>query len=147
MGALGGRRIVRDRLIRCGGWGVPIATAIAMAFVARHDYLVDAGVFVPAGRALLSGHWSRTFADPAVQAGPLELFVYGGSDLLGRGLGVPFEAVASFAINVGVALSVIAIAGSMFKGAPGLRLGQFAGGMGAALGLSRYAFDSGHPAE
>lgn len=44
---------------------------------------IDYGIFGPGGAALLTGRWSRIFADPILQAGPFELLPFGILHLLG----------------------------------------------------------------
>jgi hypothetical protein len=145
--AMHGNGSSRHPLVIYMVWGAPILTALLVAFVARHDYVFDAGVFLPAGRTLLSAHWSRTFADPAVQAGPIELVLYGGADLLGRASGLPFQVWLGLFVSLAIVPSVVAITGSMFRESSAMRVAQFVAGMGAALVLVRHTLDSGHPAE
>jgi hypothetical protein len=58
---------------------------LASYFWARLPYPIpdDFSWFGPSGADILLGHWAQVFADPAVQAGPLELLPFGVAEILG----------------------------------------------------------------
>ena len=70
------RDVLRSPLARV--W-VPVLTAAAgMATLDRRSDPGDLVYFVHGGEQLLSGAWAKTFADPMLQSGPLQLVVFGG---------------------------------------------------------------------
>src|SRR3954447_15752442 len=61
---------------RLFAWLLPAVLAGALAPFLRSDG-GDGWLFVRAGRTMLSGDWSHTFASSAIQAGPLQLLLFG----------------------------------------------------------------------
>jgi hypothetical protein len=78
----------------------PVAAAIAALHQGLNDDEGDAHLFVWAGRTLLSGHWSHAFSHSVVQAGPLQLALFGS---LGRSSG-------ALALVLGPATALLVIA-------------------------------------
>ena len=117
-------------------WVVPVAAAAAVAPVARGDG-GDAWMFVRGGRVLLSADWTRTFANPGIQVGPLQLALYG---TVGR---VP--------VLMAIVLSVTAVLLVLFTArAAGVEQPRLLAGVGlaaVATGFTRAGFDAGHPAD
>jgi hypothetical protein len=118
------------------GWVVPVAAA---AFAAAHQRIVggDTPLFVWAGRTLLSRHWDQAFAASTVQAGPLQLAVYGS---LGRS-----PQTLAFVLAMGTALLTVAAAR-----AAGVRSGVLLCGVGllaVETGLTGVGYSVGHPAD
>jgi hypothetical protein len=58
-------------------WIGVLALATAVALTDTGTDGGDVAFFLHAGQTLLSADWARTYADPAVQAGPLELVFFG----------------------------------------------------------------------
>ena len=81
-------------------WLVPAAAAGIAAL--RQGLVVngDSHVFVDAGRTVLSSHWDRAFASPVVQAGPIQLALFGS---VGR-----WHAALALVLTTGTALLVSA---------------------------------------
>jgi hypothetical protein len=76
------------------------------AFVPDGVEPIDYGIFGPAGAAILTGNLDAAFADPILQAGPLELIFWGIPYLLGVSGAVGwsiFTIIASSLIAVGTA--------------------------------------------
>jgi len=121
---------------RALAWVVPAAAAAAVAPVARGDG-GDAWMFVAAGRTMLSGDWSRTFANPGIQVGPLQLLLYG---TVGR---VPVLT----AVLLGVAAAVLVVAAARAAGVTQPRLLAGVGLAAVATGFTRAGWDAGHPAD
>ncbi|HEY5057588.1 MAG TPA: hypothetical protein VII51_01110 [Gaiellaceae bacterium] len=117
-------------------WVVPAAAAAAVAPVVRGNG-GDAWLFVLGGRTLLSAHWSHAFADPAMQAGPFQLALFGSVGRSPVALAVVLGAIA--------ALLVVAAARAAGVERPALLAGV--GVVAVAAGLTRAGFDSGHPAD
>jgi hypothetical protein len=117
-------------------WTIPVAAAAAVAPVARGNG-GDAWLFVAAGRTLLSAHWSRAFADPSIQVGPLQLVLFGS---VGR-------SQVALAVVLGAAAAVLVLAAARACGVerPGILAGL--GVAAVATGLTRAGFDAGHPAD
>ena len=121
---------------RFAPWLVPaVLAAVVAPFVGGDGG--DSPLFVAAGRTLLSSHWREAFANSSVQAGPLQLALFGS---VGRSL-----AVLSVAVGVGVVVLVIAAARS--AGVTSSRLLGLTGLAAVATGLTVNAFEAGHPAD
>ena len=57
-------------------WILPAVLAAGVAPFVRSDG-GDGWMFEQAGRTMLSGDWTHAFAGSAIQAGPLQLLLYG----------------------------------------------------------------------
>ncbi len=123
-------------LSRILAWTVPAAAA---AIAALHQGLTvggDTHVFVDAGRTLLSSHWDRAFASPVVQAGPIQLALFGS---LGR-----WHGALALVLTTGTALLVVTAAR-----AAGVKSSVLLGGVGlvaVVTGLTAVGL-GGHPAD
>ncbi len=117
-------------------WIVPAAAAALLAPLARGDG-GDGRLFVAAGRTLLSGDWSRAFAGPSVQVGPLQLALFGS---IGR-------SPVALAIVLGVAAALLAVAAARAAGVERPALLAAVGLVAVAAGLTITGYDSGHPAD
>ena len=130
-------------------WALVLAAAGTVAWLDRGADAGDLGFFVTAGRTLVSGDWAQTYADPAVQAGPLQLAPLGLADALAGLLGASTLGLLALAIELLAAAAVLAVAWLVLRGRP-LSGAWIAAGVGAAavlLGLPRSAFVDGHPAQ
>ena len=118
-------------------WTVPPTVA---AVTAIHQGVYNGGdaiLFVRFGRILLSSQWDQAFSVSDIQAGPLQLALYGW-------LGGSFEAMA-LVLACGTALLVVAA-----TRAAGVRNPALLGGAGllaVAAGLTRTGYSVGHPAD
>ncbi len=120
-------------------WSAVLAAAASIAFTDLTLSGADAVFFHHAGGVLVSGDWLRTYADPAVQAGPFELAPFG---LLPLG-------VASIVLQVLGTWAVIATVSRLLRGR-GLPAHWVVLGVGFAalvLDLPHSAVVSGHPAQ
>jgi hypothetical protein len=115
---------------------VPAVLAAVVAPLVRGDG-GDSPLFVAAGRTLLSSHWREAFADSSVQAGPLQLALFGS---VGRSLAI-LSAV------VGVCVVVLVVAAARSAGVTSSRLLGSTGLAAVATGLTVNAFEAGHPAD
>jgi hypothetical protein len=118
-------------------WTVPAAAA---AFDALHRGAIadgDAQTFITAGQTLLSAHWSRAFALPSVQAGPLQLVLFGS---VGRSV-----EVLAVVLAAATALLVVAAARAVGVKSPALLGGV--GLLAVAAGFTRTGYSVGHPAD
>jgi hypothetical protein len=80
-------------------WLVPLAVALPWAIVdsGPASFQADLPYFLRAGETLLSHHWRGTFADPALQAGPLQLLLFGLAGRVSSFVGVaPSRLLAPF---------------------------------------------------
>lgn len=117
-------------------WGVPAAAA---AVATLHQGLAvdgDSHLFIAAGQTLLSSHWSRAFAQSTVQAGPLQLALFGS-------VGHRHAALA-LVLTVGTALLVVAAARAAGVKSPVLLCG--AGLLAVVAGVTGNGL-GGHPAD
>jgi hypothetical protein len=117
-------------------WTAPAAAAAALAPLARGDG-GDGWIFVAAGRTLLSADWSRAFARPEVQAGPLQLGLFGS---VGR-------SPVALAVLLGIATALLAVAAARALGVERPDLLVATGLVAVASGLTITGYDSGHPAD
>jgi hypothetical protein len=117
-------------------WLVPAATAAAVAPLARGDD-GDGRAFAAAGRLLLSPHWSHAFADPRLQVGPLQLALYGS---VGR-------SETALAVSLGACAAVLVVTAARAAGVRRPSLLVAAGLAAVATGLTRGAYEAGHPAD
>ncbi len=117
-------------------WTIPAAAAALTAPFARGSD-ADGRAFAAAGRTLLSGDWSHAFANPSIQVGPLQLAVYGS---IGRS-----TFALSIVLAVATALLVVAAAHAAGVRRPSLLAG--AGLVAVAAGITRNAYEAGHPAD
>ena len=117
-------------------WLLPALAAGAVAPPLRGDG-GDTWLFVGAGRTLLSSHWSLAFADPAIQAGPLQLALYGS---VGR-------STAALATVLAVATALLVQASARAAGLRAWRILALLGLATLVTGLSTNAFEAGHPAD
>jgi len=121
---------------RFAPWLVPAVLAAVVAPLVRGDG-GDSPLFVAAGRTVLSSHWRETFADSSVQAGPLQLALFGS---VGRSLAI-LSAV------VGVCVVVLVVAAARSAGVTSSRLLGLTGLAAVVTGLTVNAFEAGHPAD
>src|SRR5690349_8632641 len=117
-------------------WVIPAVGAGALAPPLRGDG-GDTWVFVSAGKTLLSAHWQYAFADPTVQAGPLQLALYGS---VGR-------SPAALAAVLAVATALLVQAAARAVGVRAWRILALLGVATLVTGLSTNAFEAGHPAD
>jgi len=117
-------------------WIAPVAAAAAVAPLARGNG-GDASIFVPAGRTLLSSHWSLAFAQPHVQVGPLQLALFGS---VGR-------SSVALAVLLGAAAALLVVAAARAAGVERPRWLAAAGLVAVVTGFTRAGWDTGHPAD
>lgn len=127
-------------------WALVLAAAGAVGWRDRAADAGDLGFFVSAGRTLVSGDWASTFADPAVQAGPLGLGPLGLAARLADTLGVSTLGLLSVGIQVAGAAAILAVATLVLRGRAWW-LPAAVGAAAVALGLPSSAFVDGHPAQ
>lgn len=117
-------------------WLVPVAAAWLAA--SRHLGMgEDGSLFVRTGRTLLSADWSHAYVRPDVQAGPLQLAVFGS---LGRS-----DWALSLVLATAIVLLVVGAARRVGVRSPALLCGV--GVAAAATGLTSVGYVSGHPAD
>lgn len=121
---------------RVAAWGAPIvAASTAALLVGRNGG--DSYRFVGAGRTLLSTHWSHAFASKYIQAGPLQLALFGS---IGRS-----STVLAVVLALATTLLLLAVAVAVGVRSPTLltAVGLFAVG----AGFTRVGYEWGHPAD
>ncbi len=127
-------------------WALVLAAAGSVAWLDRGADAGDLGFFVTAGRTLVSGEWAQAFADPAVQAGPLQLAPLGAADALAGPLGVSTLGLLAVALPLAGTAALMAVASLVLRGRAWW-LPATVGGAAVVLGLPRSAFVDGHPAQ
>ncbi len=127
------REILRSSLARV--WVPVLAAAAGMSSLDRGTDPLDLVYFVHRGEQLLSGGWANTFADPALQSGPLQLLVFGAVRNL---------TALAFVIELGAAALLLYVAGRIGAGD---RIRLVVGLLAIGAGLTHIAFVDGHPAE
>jgi hypothetical protein len=116
-------------------WALPAALAAGLAPFLRSDG-GDMSLFVRAGRTMLSGDWSHTFSSSGIQAGPLQLLLFG---TVGR-------SPAALAAVLAAAAALLLTLAVRSLGVERPRLLALAGVLAVATGLTTHVFDAGHPA-
>jgi len=122
-------------------WIAVLALAGAVALTDTGGGGGDVAFFLHAGQTLLSGDWARTYADPTVQSGPLQLAFFG------LGAWIPWGVLTVLAQVGGTALLVVAVLrvlGHRPVPRPWIVLGV--GWTVVVLGLPLAAVTGGHPA-
>jgi hypothetical protein len=94
-------------------------------------------MFVAAGRTLLSSDWSRAFANRSIQAGPLQLALFGSVGRSGEAL----------AILLATATALLVVAAARVLGVTRPALLAAAGLLAVGAGLTRTGYEVGHPAD
>lgn len=123
------------------GWLAPLGGAALVAAFDTRDP-ADLPYFAHAARVLFSSRWAETFADPSLQAGPLQLALVGIGDRIG---GLSFLA---YAIEIGLAALLVFVVGRLLAARPHRAALQAGIGLAAvALGLTSDAYVYGHPAQ
>jgi hypothetical protein len=120
-------------------WSAVLAASAAIAATDLSLTSGDAEFFRHAGGTLVSGDWLRTYADPAVQAGPLELLPFGLAPL----------AVLAVVLQVVGTWALVATVARLLRGR-GLPAPWVIVGVGLAalvFDLPHSAVASGHPAQ
>jgi hypothetical protein len=117
-------------------WIVPAVAAGAVAVLHGNTGL-DTSLFVSAGRTLLSTHWNHAFANSFVQAGPLQLALFGSVGRAG--------AVLAVVLSVATVLLLLAAARAAGLRSPALLCAL--GVLAVALGFTRVGYETGHPAD
>lgn len=128
----------------------PVYAIASYSFaITRDPTAVDYVYFGPGGASILTGQWHEVYANPVVQAGPLEMLCFGPAYLLGVDgfwgwLAYYFVLLA--VLTFGLVLIVLVIIGD----APRRRLFYVALGLAAIGSLSWFvplAVLTGHPAQ
>lgn len=117
-------------------WVLPAAAA---AVAALHQGLAvdgDSHLFIWAGQTLLSSHWNQAFALSTVQAGPLQLALFGS---VGH-----WHAALALVLTIGTALLVVAAARAVGVKSPALLGGV--GVLAVVTGVTGNGL-GGHPAD
>src|SRR6201995_1913815 len=138
LGAAARRQARVGWLARVFAWVLPpVAAALAALHQGLNDGEGDAHLFVWAGRTLLSGQWSHAFSHAVVQAGPLQLALFGS---LGR-------SSDALALVLGPATALLVIAAVRAAGVTSPILYGGAGLLAVATGLTDVGYVAGHPAD
>jgi len=125
-------RLVRNAL----PWTGPALAAGVLASLQRSSG-GDGSMFVAAGRTLLSAHWSDAFSKANIQAGPLQLALFGS-------VGRSSEALA---IVLAVATALLLVTAARTAGVERPALLAAVGLLGVAVGFTRVGYAVGHPAD
>jgi hypothetical protein len=139
----------RSRLHVPWEWLVPFLVAVPWIVVQGGSAnLGDTQYFVVAGRTLFSAHWASTFAQPGVQAGPVEVALYGAAGRLSTLTGVGVGRLLAPVVELGVVALAIAVVGVLLEDEPMRRAVQAAVGTLVVLsGVPSLVFTGGHPAD
>lgn len=115
---------------------MPAAAAGSLALVHGSNG-GDTGMFVAAGRTLLSTHWSHAFANSEIQVGPLQLAVFGSIGRSGTAL----------AVVLAVATALLLLAAGRAAGVRSPVLLGVLGLVAVGVGFTRAGYEYGHPAD
>ena len=126
------------RLSHVVAWVVPAVAAALGAFrQGMNDGQGDARIFIWAGRTLLSGQWNHAFSHSIVQAGPLQLALFGS---LGR-------SSDALALVLAPATALLVVAAVRAVGVTNPLMFGGAGVLAVATGLTQAGYSTGHPAD
>lgn len=128
-------------------WLLPVLAASAIALAVPPGDTGDLVFFVHASERLFSGAWAQTYADPALQVGPLQLVLFGAADLLADGLGVSGTRLIALVVGAAIAALFVLVARRLVAPRESRFVLVAAGLAPVALGLSFDAFRDGHPAQ
>lgn len=112
--------------------------------------LGDAYLFADAGKKLFSSAWSEIYADPGIQAGPIQLALIGSLAALGEITGAGFKMLSSLVIQTGYIAALLFTLRLIAKDQKlkESQTGELTVGLLAVLwGLSWTTFGYGHPAQ
>jgi hypothetical protein len=123
------------RLSHTAAWVVPVAAAAIAAFRQGCVLGGDAPFFARAEQTLVSAHWSSTFSDPAVQAGPLELILFA------------IHSAEAHALVLAMATALLVVAAARVVGVRNPALVGGAGVLAAVSGLTSLSYAGGHSAD
>lgn len=126
----------RRRLARSLPWVVSAAAA-AVAASRSGPAAGDTSLFVWAGRMLLSARWSHAYASPSIQAGPLQLGLFGS-------VGHSAEALA---LVLGPAAALLVVTAARAAGVENPALLTGIGLFSVWVGFTNAAYSVGHPAD
>jgi hypothetical protein len=124
-----------------------VLAAAAIAFAIPPGDTGDLAYFVHASQRLFSGEWSSTYADPSLQVGPLQLFLFGAADLLAGALGIATTRLIAFVVGTATAALFVLVARRLVAPRDDVVVLLAAGLAPVALGLTFDAFRDGHPAQ
>lgn len=128
-------------------WIGVLALGGAVAATGDPGATIDTRYFLHASQTLLSSHWLETFADPGLQAGPLQVAGIGGAGRLGEAVGVSALRAVSVLQNVALTALVMVGAGAVARPRRRRLVAAAAGVIALAAGTIGSAFFYGHPAE
>jgi hypothetical protein len=122
-------------------WIAPLVAAAVAAALGTRDP-ADLPYFAHAARTLFSAEWADTFADPALQVGPVFLALVGLVDRIG-GLDL-----LAYVIQLGVTALLVVTMGRLLRDRRYRLAAQGLTGVAAvALGMTQDAYAYGHPAQ
>jgi hypothetical protein len=122
-------------------WVAVLALAAGVALTDTRTDGGDVSFFLGAGNTLLSGNWAQTYADPAVQSGPLQLAFFG------LGAWIPWGVLTVLAQVGGTALLLVGLLRVLGPRPVSRRWIVLGFGWSVVvLGLPLTALTGGHPA-
>jgi hypothetical protein len=133
---------------RC--WWVPVlAATLASAALAIGADTGDLPFFVHAADDLFSTAWEDAYADPALQVGPVQLFLLALVDTVAGVVGISTFTLLAFAIPLGVCALLLVVLRRLLADRPERRrLVLLSAGLAAvALGIPSSAYVDGHLAQ
>ena len=121
---------------RVVSWGCPVGASVAVAVLVGGTG-GDSYRFVDAGLTLLSSHWSHAFSSKYVQAGPLQLLLFGS---IGR-------SATALAVLLALGTTVLLLATAEAVGVKKPAVFTALGLLAVAIGFTRVGYRWGHPAD
>ena len=132
-------------------WELIVPCLVAIPWIAADGgspNLGDTQYFAAAGARLFSAHWASTFALPGVQAGPLEVGLYGAFGRLSALTGIGIGRLLAAVVELGVVALAVFVVGKLIADRPGRRWVQAAVGVLVVVtGVPSLVFTAGHPAD
>lgn len=131
-------------------WLVPLVLALPTCLTdSRPEYwMVDLPYFTHAGETLLSSHWSSTFTDPTLQAGPLQVALFGAVGRIAALIGVHPSRLMAPLVELGIVALLVFVVGRVAPPARFRRLAQLTiATFVVLLGDQSTVYLFGHPAD
>lgn len=130
-------------------WLVPLLATLPLVWLGGGGAnLGDSGLFSRVGQTLLSARWAQTYHQAGIQAGPLELALYGAGGRLGPLVGIGLGRLLAPPVEFGtIALLLLVLRAVLPSGGPRtLALGVI-GTLAVLTRVPAIVFSAGHPAD
>jgi hypothetical protein len=125
-----------------------VVLAVGRSLLTSTGAPVDFNYFGPVGADLLTGRWAGLYRDPVIQAGPLELALWGVPQLIGLSGALPWGVLYALLCLL-LAAAITAVVHRVVRGRTpdALPIALLAAVLALATGIVTSSVMNGHPAE